>query len=375
MKIALIQPRVSYYVGGGEKIPLDHAKHLASLGNKVLILTTSMSPERQSFLFKDLKNKKIPNLSILEIPIPKRFEYIYKIKPGVDRERWNTESLLFGNLAHKYLLEFRPDIIVSYYLLDGIFNPTNFTNVLYLLGYPSDKQAIRKSFLRFYGATISISSVVKNKWQDYIEKHTKSFVLNIGVDVKTDIKGLGLRGEHNIVFAGRLIERKGAATLVEAFQDVIKKLQKAHLWILGDGPQKDDLQAQVRRLKLNGKVTFKGLTKNLLGYFKSADVAVFPSYEKEGLMNVVLEAMSVGAPVVTTTGNGNEDIIQNGQSGILVKPRQPKDLSRAITYLLKNSAERKRLGKNAAKMIAGNFTWSKKIEEFQVLLEKIAKDT
>lgn len=373
MKIILVQPRVSYYVGGGEKLLLNHAEYLAGLGNKIVILTTLMPANLQSFLFRNFKHKNPQSVSIKEIGIPEKFKYIYKKKPGMSRDRWDAESILFGKLIHGHLRELKPDIIINYYLLDGISNPIGVPNVLYLIGYPSDNLTIRRSFLRFYDSIICISSIVKAKWRTQIESPKNLFVLNSGVDIRKDIKFIDLKYKYNIVFAGRLIERKGVTTLISALRRVVKELPGTHLWILGDGPEKNKIRLQIGHLKLKESVSLLGLTENVFDYFNSADIAVFPSYGKEGLMGAVLEAMAVGKPVVTTTGNGNEDVIQNGRSGILIKPRRTKELSAAIIYLLENKSKRKQIGKNAVKVIAKNYTWDKKIKEFHALLGKIIK--
>lgn len=372
MKIVIIQPRVSYYIGGGEKLPLKHAENLSKLGNDILILTTAASLKNQSFFYRNLKNKNIPNLQFKEFRIPRKFKHIYKIEPGQDKNRWDTESLIFAQLIYEFLVINKPDIIINYYLLDGLFKPAGIPNVLYLLGYPTDTLGIRKTFLSFYDAVISISSIVREKWESQLDAVKQNYILNPGVDpAGLTAAAINLKHKHNIVFAGRLIERKGAATLISSFKKVIKEIPDAHLWILGEGPQKIDLVAHARKMGLWKKISFPGLVKNITGYFKSADISVFPSHEKEGLMGTVLEAMSVGSSVITTTDNGNEDVIENGKSGILIKPKNEIQLANAIISLLKNKEKREYLGNNAKKIIIAKFSWDRKIKEFERLLKKI----
>ncbi|MDD5289967.1 MAG: glycosyltransferase family 4 protein [Patescibacteria group bacterium] len=371
MKIIIIQPRISYYVGGGEKIPLKHAEYLAPLGNEILILTTAIPKNQQSFLYQDFKKNKHPNIHIKEFKIPKKFEYLYKIQPGTDRARWDTESVMFGDLIQNDLVNFKPDIVLSYYVLDGIYNNFKAKNILYLLGYPTENIEARKPFLRFYDCIFCVSSTVREKWHNQFLKKQKVFTLNSGVDLVETVKLIKFNFKRNIVFAGRLIERKGVMTLLMAFSKIVTKIPGVHLWIAGDGPQKKEIVSQIKKMNLDKQITLVGLIKNVSGFLAAADLAVFPSYEKEGLMGVVLEAMAVGLAVITTFGNGNEDVIKNGQSGILVKPRQPKELSLAILKLLKNDKLRKQIGINAKKTIKNKNTWKQKTSEFNDLLIKL----
>jgi glycosyltransferase involved in cell wall biosynthesis len=119
------------------------------------------------------------------------------------------------------------------------------------------------------------------------------------------------------------------------------------------------------------KVSMLGLVNNPCDYFAMADICVFPSHQGDGLMGTVLESMAAGKPVITTINNGNEDVIENGKNGILIKPNNVQDLKQAITDLIANVDKRKLLGENAEKFIAEHVAWEKNTIKLSDILTEI----
>jgi len=373
MKIAIVQPRVSYYTGGGEKLSLVLSRLLSSRGYRVIVYTTKVPKTRQSPLYKNQLSLNERNLILKEFELPEKYKSLLFKEAGEDRNRWDTESLLFNQLIFNDLKKVKPDIVISYYILDGVFRPLGIPALLYLIGYPSDQLEIRKSFLRFFDATISISNNVRRRWGDNLDEVRQNFTLNSGVDMPNDSKEIKTNYPFNIAFAGRLVERKGLATLIESHAQLTRLHPETHLWIIGDGPQKKMLRSLVDNLGLNKNITFTGIVSDPSDYFRMADICVFPSYEKEGLMGVVLEAMSVGRPVVTTKNNGSEDVIKNGTTGLLIDPKSTKQLTNAILILMEDGKMRETIGNNAKRYAAEKLTWEIFIKKFESIIKRVAK--
>jgi glycosyltransferase involved in cell wall biosynthesis len=182
------------------------------------------------------------------------------------------------------------------------------------------------------------------------------------------------KAKYNLVFAGRLIERKGIMTLIDAFKRVAAEHNNIHLWILGDGELKEVMQEKILHFGMTEKVSMLGLVNNPYDYFAMADICVFPSHQGDGLMGTVLESMAAGKPVITTTNNGNEDVIENGKNGILIKPNDVQDLKQAITDVITNADKRKLLGENAEKFIAEHVAWQKNTEKLSEILTEIRQE-
>lgn len=370
MKIAIVQPRISYYPGGGEKTQILFSKYLALHGHLVYLYTVKASKNGRSYLYRNLLKLKLKNIIFKEIEIPKKYLYIFKQQPGEDRNRWDSESLLFNQLIFDKLNRNKPDILISSYLLDGIFKPTNIPALLFLSGYPTDKLSIRKSFLRFFDATVSISKNVKQKWGVYLKEVKNNYILNKGIEI--DINNIKFDSPYpiNIVFAGRLLKRKGVVTLIQAINNILILYPQIHLWILGDGPQKEKIIRMIKKYHIQKNVTLTGFVENTNCYYLMADICIFPSYAKEGLMGTVLEVMALGGAVITTTNNGNEDVIKNNVNGVLIEPKNVRKLSESIIRLLKEDEIRTNMGKKAKEFVITHLDWDQVIERYIGILEK-----
>lgn len=365
MRIAIIQPRVSYYVGGGEKVALRHAEYLSRIeGNKVDLFTVKPPVGDYSPIYSSIDGD---HLNIIEKEIPVGGRHIYDIEPGSgNQDRWDDESILFNNLVHDEITEGEYDVVLSYYIIDGDFSDLIVPNVVYLGGCPRERNPEYAELLKKRNATISNSKNVRLMWNDDIVASgvQDNYILPKGADVFNEL----VKKDDIIVFAGRLIERKGVDDLVNAFS---RLGGKSKLLILGDGPQKGELENLVNVLGLEDKVIFKGSVNNVQEYFAKSRLCVFPSKEGEGLMTVVAEAMMVGACVITTTGQGSEEIIKHKETGILISPNDTNILSNSMSDLLSKPEEIKRIGKNAKKYATDRLTWEKVVNHLNVILNNV----
>jgi glycosyltransferase involved in cell wall biosynthesis len=376
MRIAIIQPRTPYHVAGSEKVSLKHAEHLSRLGHTIDFYTSIPTGLEETFLFKEFIEKRLDNVNMLRFNISSSVRGLYEQKPDTDHVRWVTESLAFDEKIYEAICQNKPDVILSYYLPDSLFKPVGIPSVLYLSGYPSKPVPWYKAFIKFCSATISISSVVSEKWSEYLNDTHFKYSLGTGVDyplVPRDT--IQPKVKYNLVFAGRLIERKGILTLIDAFNEVAAEHGDIHLWILGDGKLRKSVEEKIAKSGIGEKVSMLGLVDNPYDYFAMADICIFPSHQGDGLMGTVLESMAAGKPVITTINNGNEDVIEDGKNGILINPNDVKSLKQAVIYLLNDKDKRKELGENAEKFIAEHVAWEKNTKKLSDILTEIRQKT
>jgi glycosyltransferase involved in cell wall biosynthesis len=139
-----------------------------------------------------------------------------------------------------------------------------------------------------------------------------------------------------VVSAGRLVYQKGFDVLMKAFRKVRDRI-KAKLLIIGDGHMKQELFSMRKTLGLHGDVFFSGFQQNPFKFFKHATVFCLAS-RYEGFPNVVLEAMTLGVPVVVTNCHaGPSEITEDGKYGILIPPEDPDALAGALLTVLSDS--------------------------------------
>ncbi len=375
MKIAIIQPRTPYHVSGSEKVSLKHAEFLSKLGHHIDYYTSIPKNKNETFLFKEFITKNLPGINILRFDISKSVPNLYEIEPDTKHMRWITESVAFNEKIYDELKKNKPDIMLSYYLPDSILKPSGIPNMIYLSGYPSQPILWYKSFIKFCDATISISSNVADKWAGEIKEVKLNYILGTGVDYPLPVLNkIEPKAKYNLVYAGRLIERKGVLTLLEAYKKISDENNDIHLWILGDGELKQIMEEKIREYNLQNKITMTGLVSNPYDYFAMADICIFPSHKGDGLMGTVLESMAAGKPVVTTTNNGNEDVIINGDNGLLIEPENTEELVNAIKDTLANEQKRMAMGRKAQNFIEENSTWEKNIKKLTGIFTEVLKN-
>ncbi len=379
MKIAIIQPRASYYLGGTEKVCLKHIEFLLKLKNEMTFYTSKpVENYEYSVIYKSFKKQfsKNKNLKIIEFEIPEEKKYIYKEYPGQNQNRWDSESILFNNLIFNTLQKTKYDVILTYYIVDSLFKPKKIPVVLYLGGFPRNKIEIYGAFLNFVDTVIYNSKNVENGWKEQVKTSSvkNKFILKKAVDEINfkKLKNPFEKGNNlNFVFAGRLIQRKGVHKIIEVLPKL--KKYKIKLWVLGNGSEKENLRKLAKEKGVLDKVLFLGFVENVYDYYHFSDLVILPSLEGEGLMGTVAEAMMCGATVVTSLGNGNEEIIKNNKTGILIDPKNKKEFLEIILKLIQDEKLRKKIGKNAEIYAKKNFDWGKIISELNKMLLKVKK--
>lgn len=173
-----------------------------------------------------------------------------------------------------------------------------------------------------------------------------------------------------ICFVGRLAEEKGIFTLLETMAVIKKEVPDAQLIIVGTGPLEGQLKEKSTNLKLNSHVHFVGYKSNVFEVLKQMDIFVLSS-RTEGCPIVILEAMSVGLPVVATSVGGNPELVQDGETGILVPYNNPAKLARAIVYLLLNREKALKMGKKGHDIAFTEFHPSKFVKRLEILYEQL----
>lgn len=172
-----------------------------------------------------------------------------------------------------------------------------------------------------------------------------------------------------ILAAGRLNKQKDYPTLLKAFSLVLKE-KKARLVILGKGEERKKLENLIEKLNISDKVILLGFQKNPFKFMKRATIFVLSS-KVEGFPNVLVEAMALGVPVVSTNcPSGPNEIIKNGENGFLVPVGDEKALAEAILRLLNDSSLKEKFSIESKKSIE-KFRAERIIKEWEELFKEI----
>lgn len=176
-----------------------------------------------------------------------------------------------------------------------------------------------------------------------------------------------------LLFVGRLVERKGVRVLLEA---LARLPEDVTLRVVGDGPERKALEAGARRLDLGGRVSFHGyvVREALERRFASCNAFVLPAVvdskgDTEGLGVVLLEAMSYGKPVIASRAGGIVDIVRDRENGLLVPPGDAAALAEAIRGLRDDPARAAALGSQGRKDVERDFSWEAILDRLVAVYE------
>ena len=175
---------------------------------------------------------------------------------------------------------------------------------------------------------------------------------------------LGISADAKIIVsAGRLVPWKGFAALIDCMTDIVRAESAAKLVIIGSGPDQLKLESRIINYQLGNDIQLMGSLshKNVLLYLRAADVfALNTAYE--GFSHLIIEAMAVGAPIVTTIAGGNAETVRDGENALVVPYNNREKIARAILRVLREDVVRATLAENGRKT-ATPFTKKRMIEE------------
>jgi glycosyltransferase involved in cell wall biosynthesis len=168
---------------------------------------------------------------------------------------------------------------------------------------------------------------------------------------------------------GRLAPKNAHTTLIEAAAMVKEEIPDVKFALVGDGPLHTSLEEQARELGLSSSVVFFGEQRDIGTYFSTFDVAVLTS-RIEGCSNCLLEAMAMGRPVVATAVDGNREIVNSGENGLLVPFGDAEAVAGAVLSLIRDSEAAGAMGQKAREMIVNKYSLEKMVHEYESLYEE-----
>ncbi len=207
--------------------------------------------------------------------------------------------------------------------------------------------------------------------QKTIKKHINSLTPEVvvcieGVNIKKFPYYPRISSEIvNVLFVGRLLIEKGILEFVEAAREVRKTNSNINFFVVGliDSNSASLDQKRIDKIRNSGHIVFLGPSNNVLEHYINCDIFCLPSYH-EGLPRTILEAMSVGRPVITTNAPGCKDTIIHEENGLVVPIKDYQALARSILHLAEDSLLRLRMGKTSRSIVEKKYSMQLNIENF-----------
>lgn len=233
----------------------------------------------------------------------------------------------------------------------------------------------------FIDKTVVNSNAIKQatKCSEMIPVDKIEVVYN-GVDKPTDkkpldrssiLQSLGVdEGKDLIGVVANLHPWKGHRYLIDAVKDILDKHPNLHFVLIGDGPIKDKLIAYASSLGVLPAISFVGTRNDVMDVLPFFAISVLPSLT-EGLSNTILESMISGIPVVATDVGGNPEIIKHMKNGILVPPRDPISLAKAINFLMDNKVCADAIAKKGQELALSRFSTKRMSEHVHEMYTRL----
>lgn len=182
---------------------------------------------------------------------------------------------------------------------------------------------------------------------------------------------MGIGGDDFLVgTAGRLSPVKGHVHLLRAARSILRQQRRARFVIAGDGPLRDELAAEARRLGIERECLLVGPRADVLDLVAALDVFVLPSLD-EGVPMALLEAMALGRPVVAAAVGGVPEVVTDRASGRLVPPADADALAEACLELARDEFLARRLGAQARRVVEDRFSHERSGEALMGLYRRV----
>jgi glycosyltransferase involved in cell wall biosynthesis len=180
-------------------------------------------------------------------------------------------------------------------------------------------------------------------------------------------------GKTLITTAGNIRRVKGHDIFIKAAAAILPRFPDVSFSIAGAVLEQDyfaELQSLVQDLNLSRHFTFAGNVDDLKQYLSAADIFVLPS-RSEGFSNAIVEAMAAGLPVVATDVGGNAEAVKEGASGFLVPPENPEALATAISQLLSDPSQARKMGMAGRTIASENFSTDAMMKQITAAYKKL----
>ncbi len=358
MKIALVSPYDFLYPGGVVNHILALNNQFTKMGHDVRIIApASRAVDDAGCQFVAIgKARPIPvRGTTTRIAISLRLAS--KIKEVLAREKFDIIHLHepFMPMLCSAILRFSDTVNV------GTFHAAR-SKPGYYWGWPISALMLRRRRHKLIGK-IAVSKPAMDFASRYVPGHYD--IIPNGIDLKHFSSSVlpieeFCDGKINILFVGRLEKRKGLDYLLKAYRQVKKEFPESRLIVVGPGTRfRRKYEKQVSRSGLtdvvfNGHISYDELPR----YYKTADIFCAPATGQESFGIVLLEAMAVGKPIVATNIEGYAGVLTHGQEGLLVPPKNDRELAQALMRLMSDDSLRRQMGGRGL-VTAQEYNWEK----------------
>jgi colanic acid/amylovoran biosynthesis glycosyltransferase len=353
LAIGIIIPQFPSYT---ETFFLSQVIGLCKKGHDVKVFCSEINQDKNLFdsnkinSFKNLHIQHLDSKNLLVSFIPSVLAKPFHLFEKWDKKKSTLRRALFNELCKYYFLRHKCDVYHFGYsgialAFSDLFDVIAGKKIISCLGTAENVKTVtemdRKSKLISIFQKTDLIHAVSYDMKDKIEKLKvapgKIFVNHPAVDTdyfKYTTSNRSGSTPITILSVGRLVFQKGFMIGLKAIEVLAKKNTVFKWMVIGDGPEREELLFNINLLNLDGCVTLAGrkTKEEIKGFYEKADIFFLPSVT-EGMANVVLEAMSMQLPVVSSDCGGMPEVIQHEENGMLCENYNFKQMGEALFQL------------------------------------------
>lgn len=265
---------------------------------------------------------------------------------AIDQENRTPINLFKASRRYRALVqEFQPDIVHAHMMTGVVLARALRGKAQYKLVSTVHNEFQRNAVLMgLADRTIAVSKAVRERMVERGIPQRKLRVVQNGTigSPRTcrlaDYQPMQLQCPAIATVAG-MYTRKGIAELIDAFVEIASGFPQAHLYLIGDGPERSQFEAQAQNTTVSDRIHFEGFQSEPQRYLLSTDIFVLASHRDPSPL-VLPEAREAGCAIVATAVDGIPEALEGGQAGILTPPQDSQSLAAALAQLL---SDRERL--------------------------------
>ena len=372
MKIVLVSDYYFPHVGGGvERVVEELAHNFLKFGHQVRVVTFNPDGWPSKETADGIEIVRIPSVNLQPmVGVPAAVNAGLGIRRAFEGADVIHVHNIFFLLSLLTALSRPKAPIITTMHVGSLANLTGLTGAIGRLY----ERTVGRFILRSSEAVTAVSPSVAEHAASIGANAPIHFVPN-SVDVERFHPAARLDGEpetdQSVLFLGRFSRNKGPQYLVEAIPRVMSAIPEATFAFVGDGPLRAPMARRMRELGLDGNVQIHGKVPDVVPLLQRAGVVVRPSLT-EGMPLAVMEAMACGRPILATRVGGTGDLILDGETGMLLEPRNVEALANGLIRVLTDRQHAAAMGRRAREWAEQQMTWERVSRTYEQIYEEVA---
>jgi phosphatidylinositol alpha-mannosyltransferase len=369
LKIAMVFSSDPSQAGGVQEHVYNLTKELAKSGHQIDIF----GPENNKIDFINYH----PIAKAVKLPIPNGNWTNVTIK---NNEKYEASEIIN---SHQFDIIHIHEPYIPFVAWDIYKNTSAVKIATFHTGWNDDSiiniinpllPLFKETFSKYFKGVIFVSKIVKKRWQYLSKKNIIKKVIYNGVDSNLFEPDKKVKNNRaiNLLFVGRLVDRKGLMFLLKVINKIIKKNSNIKLNVVGDGPKKIEAEKFVKKNNLERHIKFVGeiFGKKRIKYYQNANIFCAP-YSDEAFGITILEALSCGVPIVGFRNEAFSEFLNDYPSPkMFVKKNDYSNFLKALEILVDDEQKRKEIGRWGVKKVK-DFDWVKVAKETEDLYYRV----